>query len=164
MANPRLSQKLEAAVKEKLAAEDSHIIAEAAAAATAAGDVPSDSPSLAASSELPDAAGGQSIGSPLVGGEVGVEDEPSVSSEDTEAEGKGGKDGGRRGEVESDGGVLLEPGVASVEELFKSDVFSKKSVVSATAAGGEKGGMGSKSHDVETSDGVEKSKEKGLRA
>eukprot|EP00752_Nemacystus_decipiens_P006011 g5429.t1 len=118
LANPRLSKKLESAVKDKLAAEDSHIIAEAEAAA--AGDMPSDSPSLAASSELSDAAVG-GVGTGEVGevGEVG--DGPSFSSEDAVAE---GGDGGP-GVEEEDGGVLLEPGVASVEELFESVALSK---------------------------------------
>eukprot|EP00903_Cladosiphon_okamuranus_P017895 g16468.t1 len=134
-ANPRLSKKLETAVKEKLAAEDSHIIAEAAAAAT--GNIPSDSPSLAASSEAPDTAVADSTASPPVG-DTG--DEPIVSSKD----------------VATEGGVLLEPGVASVEELFESDVFSKSAVSTAgkkdrtmgagrkADGGGESEGAGSK--------------------
>ena len=150
MANPRLSKKLEAAVKEKLAAEDSHIIAEAAAAA--AGDIPSDSPSLAASPEDGDSTG------PLPGEEAGVADEPSFSSKGVVAQ--EGKGRGGTGVAKSDGGVLLEPGVASVEELFKSDAFSKRT---GAGTGGEKEGMGSKPDDVERSEGGADSKGK-LRA
>lgn len=138
MANPRLSKKLEAAVKEKLAAEDSHIIAQAAAA-----DIPSDSPSLAASSETPDTAVADSIASPPV---RDVGDEPTVSSKDGVAE----------------GGVLLEPGVASVEELFESDVFSKSPVSWAGKKDGTGVGEGRKADGVGESEGSE-SKEK-LRA
>lgn len=146
VAHPRLSQKLEAAVKEKLAAGDSHILAEAAE------NIPSDAPSLAASSEPPDAPVGDSTASPPVGG---VADETSSSSRDAVPEkSKGGGPGVVGGEAE----VLLEPGVASVEELLKSDVFSKSPVSRA----GKTGATGSKPGDVGTSEGRE-SKEK-LRA
>ena len=128
-------------MKEKLAAEDSHIIAEASASAAAAagegaGDIPSDSPSLAASSETPDAEA------------VAASAAPITSS----------KDAG----VADDGGVLLEPGVASVEELFDSDVFSKSPVSRSGKKGETDMGTDSKPHDVEASEEAE-SKEK-LRA
>lgn len=146
MANPRLSKKLEAAVVEKLAAGDSHIIAEAAA-----GDVPSDSPSLAASSESPDDDAAVAVEDNTASSPVGgAGDEPSLSSKDVvDEEGKDG--GGGRGAVgvKSEGGVLLEPGVASVEELFKSDTFSKRPVSRA----GSKEGTGSKPAAVKASEG-----------
>ncbi|CAM9566603.1 unnamed protein product [Scytosiphon promiscuus] len=109
LANPRLAKKLEAAVVEKLDAGDSHITAEAA------GDVPADPPSLAASSENVETAAGP------------PDDATAVSS------------GEREEEIPLEAeDVLLEPGVGSVEDLFESDVFSKVPVPGGGEAVGSK--------------------------
>lgn len=95
-------------------------------AAAAAGDVPSDPPSLASSTEPSDVAddvvpesatGDASVSSP--GGVLGK--------------------GGEREEVAEAEDMLLEPGVGSVEELFESDVFSKAPVASAQGGRSSKG-------------------------
>ena len=120
-ANPLLSTKLKAAVEEKLAAGGSHIIAEAGG-----GDVPSDSPSLAASAEAPGAAGGPAA---TETGDATAVAPPSHGADETEASSspaEGEESDVAEAAVESDGGgVLLEPGVPSVEALFETDVFSK---------------------------------------
>lgn len=108
MANPKLAKKLEACVVEKLDAGESHITAEAA------GDVPADPPSLAASSESLETAAGP----------------PDDAS--------GERNEGMPLETED---VLLEPGVGSVEELFESDIFSKASVSGGGEAVSSKAGV-----------------------
>jgi len=113
-ANPLLSKKLKAAVEEKLAAGDSHITAEAG------GDVPSDSPSLAASADgAPDTTEEEEV---VAAAQTG--DAPEGSDAAASSSTEGGASAEKPG-FESERGVLLEPGVPSVEALFETDVFSK---------------------------------------
>ncbi|CAN0011701.1 unnamed protein product, partial [Ectocarpus sp. 12 AP-2014] len=120
LANPRLSEKLKAAVMETLTAGESH------GTAGAAGDVPSDPPSLASSTEPSD---------------VADDAVPESATGDASVSSPGGVlgKGREREEVVEAEGVLLEPGVGSVEELLESDVFSKAPVASARGGGSSKG-------------------------
>lgn len=107
---------------EKFAAGDSDITSEA----TGGGDVPSDPAPLTTSSETPDTAAAAAAGPTTVSDASSLSPDPEgdasslslggVSSSSTDGEGGKG--------VESEG-VLLEPGVGSVDELFESDVFTK---------------------------------------
>lgn len=112
--NPLLSKKLEAAVVEALAAGDSHIDA-----AATGGDVPSDPASLIASSETSSTAAGttNADASSLSAGPGGAASSSSPEGVSTDEE--------KEKAVEPEG-VLLEPGVGSVDELFESDVFAKE--------------------------------------
>lgn len=109
--NPQLCSKLAKAVSEKLAAGDT------AVQPAETGDVPSDPPSVAAASEDADA---------VQPGPGGPEDESSPSPQEGSVTPR--DDGSAvspavnigAGEVE---GVLLEPGVTSVEELFERNTF-----------------------------------------
>ncbi|CAB1110014.1 unnamed protein product [Ectocarpus sp. CCAP 1310/34] len=120
LANPRLSEKLKAAVIETLSAGES------CGNAGAVGDVPSDPPSLASSTEPSD---------------VADDAVPESATGDASVSSPGGVlgKGGEREEVVEAEGVLLEPGVGSVEELFESDVFSKAPAASAQGGGSSKG-------------------------
>lgn len=110
--NPQLCSKLAKAVSEKLAAGDT------AVQGAETGDVPSDPPSVIAASEDADAVqpgvGGQedeSSSSPPEGSVTPRDDGSAVSSAVDIGAGKGEE------------GILLEPGVASVEELFERNTF-----------------------------------------
>lgn len=117
--NPQLCHKLEKAVAEKLAAGDTATDAKS-------GDVPSDPPSVVASSE-----NAETIPLDLGDGE----DEPgSLTADESATPGSGGGDVPRGdgsvtsppldvGKEDGEEGVLLEPGVASVEELFERNTF-----------------------------------------
>lgn len=100
---------------ENLSAGDSH------STAGAAGDVPSDHPSLASSTEASDVA------------DDGVLDSATGDASVSSTDGVLGKGGKREEAVEAEG-VLLEPGVGSVEELFESDVFSKAPVAGGASS------------------------------
>lgn len=123
-ANPLLSEKLKAAVEEKLAAGGSRITAEAG------GDVPSDSPSLAASAEgAPDTAEEVEISTAArTGDATATISPPGAGDADADAASstsEGVASTSEKPGFESERDVLLEPGVPSVEALFETDVFSK---------------------------------------
>lgn len=127
MDNPQLTEKLKAAVVGKLASDD-------ADASSQMGDVPSDPPSVAAAPEEPDVpADVQSEAEDAPSAPPANSDEPSRTAD--------------RGLEVEDEGVLLEPGVASVEELFRSDAFSKgvDSEKEDTPDAGKQGGKASAS-------------------
>ncbi|CAM9328696.1 unnamed protein product [Ascophyllum nodosum] len=115
LSNPRLSAKLQVAVAGKLASGGTP----AAASNTTSEEIISDPPSIAASSETVEANESTTVDSVLGGAPEG---EPSVSTRDVGLS----PHEGVPVDAEEGEDILLEPGVASVEELLKSDVFSKE--------------------------------------
>lgn len=129
-ATPRLTQKLQEAIVAKLASGETPIGAEA-------GAIPSDPAFPITSSDTTDAED-----TPLVPEvALGTEPEPEnfgggeASSENSGGKGSPASEGDgssspppRGGGGEEEEGVLLEPGVASVADLFEIDVFTKEPV------------------------------------
>lgn len=123
-ANPQLAKKLQETLSDKLAQGKEDITVET-------GDVPADPPSLAASSEnLFEAKGTVSVEAEIV--EPGGGSIVSIGGDDTSPSSGGTsfirpltKSVGEMGGKGEEGEILLEPGVSSVEELFRSDVLAK---------------------------------------
>lgn len=123
--NPRLAQKIQKAIVAKLAAGETHIGAETEA-------IPSDPAFPITSSDNVDAEDTPLVPEVALG--AGPEPEPEnsggegLSASGGDASSSSSSPPPRGGGGEEGEGVLLEPGVASVADLFETEVFTKEPV------------------------------------
>lgn len=123
--NPRLAQKLQKAIVAKLAAGETHIGAETEA-------IPSDPAFPITSSDNVEAEDTPLVPEVALG--AGPEPEPEnsggegLSASGGDASSSSSSPPPRGGGGEEGEGVLLEPGVASVADLFETEVFTKEPV------------------------------------